>query len=84
MENITTKEVMDKLEMVGERQVKVDEFCWWYMKRIQTDTCTQFTHKESQEGISVCGVRLALAARKHQEINGQVKVTHQTLQTNSQ
>ena len=34
MENITTEEVMDKLDMFQERFRKVDEFGWWDMERI--------------------------------------------------
>ena len=37
---------------------KVDEFCWWDMEIIQTDSGTQFTFKYFQEDISVHGVRL--------------------------
>ena len=60
---------MDKLDMFQTRFVKGDEFVLWDMKIIQTDSGTQFTYKEFQEGISVCGVRLALVAPNHQEIN---------------
>ena len=45
------------------------------MDKIQTDTETQFTSKDFQEGLSVQGVQLKLAAPEHQEINDQVKVT---------
>ena len=51
------------------------------MEIIQTDAGTQFTSKEFQGGISVRKVRLELAAPYHQEINFQVEVTCQTLQT---
>ena len=34
MENITTNEVMDKLDTFQERFVKVDEFGWWDLERI--------------------------------------------------
>ena len=34
MENITTEEVMDKLDMFQARFEKVDEFGWWAMERI--------------------------------------------------
>ena len=81
MENITTEEVMDKIDMFQSRFGKVDAFGWWDMERIQTDAGTQFTPKEFQEGISVRVVLLALAAPDHQEINGQVKVTWRTVQT---
>ena len=32
---------------------KVDEFGWWYMEIIQTDSGMEFTSKEFQGGISV-------------------------------
>ena len=47
---------MDKLDMFQEKSIKVDEFGWWDMEIIQTETGTQFTYKEFQEGISVHGV----------------------------
>ena len=50
------------------------------MEIIQTDAGTNFTSKEFQGGLSVGGVRLALAAWGHQEINGQVEGTWQTCQ----
>ena len=43
------------------------------MEIIQTDSCTQFTSKEFQEGISLHGVLPGLEAKDHQEINGQVE-----------
>ena len=43
MENITTEEVTDKLDMFQEIFVKLDEFGWWDMEIIQSDTSTQFT-----------------------------------------
>ena len=58
MENFTTEEVMDKLDMFQAIFVKVDEFGWWDMYIIQTDVGTHFTSKEFQEGLSVHGVRL--------------------------
>ena len=58
VENITTDEVMNKLDTFQERFVKVDEFGCWDMERIQTDTATQLTSKEFQEGLSVCGCDL--------------------------
>ena len=45
MENITTDEVMDKLDMLQENSGKVDEFGWWDMERTQTDAGTQFISK---------------------------------------
>ena len=62
MENITTEEVMDKLDMFQVIFGKVDEFGWWDIERIQTDAGTQFTSKEFQEYIYVRGVRLELSA----------------------
>ena len=66
MENITTEEVMDKIDMFQERFGKVYEFGWWDTERIKNGTGTQFTYKEFQEGINVYGLRLALAAPDHQ------------------
>ena len=38
MENITTEEVLDKLDMFQSRYRKVDEFGWWNLEIIQTDS----------------------------------------------
>ena len=46
MENITTEEAMDKLDMFQERFGKVDEFGWWDMDRVQTDSGAHFTSKD--------------------------------------
>ena len=40
MVNINTEEVMDKIDMFQEIFGKVDEFGWWYIERIQTDSGT--------------------------------------------
>ena len=48
MENITTEEVMDKLDMFQARIGKVDEFGCWDMERIKTGAGTQLTPKEFQ------------------------------------
>ena len=42
---------MDKLYMFQARFVKIDEFGWWDMERIQTGAGTQFNSKEFQEGL---------------------------------
>ena len=36
---------MDNLDMFQAIFGKVDEFGWWYMERIQTESGTQFTSK---------------------------------------
>ena len=46
MENITTEEVMEKLDIFQAIFGKVDEFGWWYTERIQTDAVMQVTSKE--------------------------------------
>ena len=81
IKNITTEEVMDKLDIFQARFGKLDKIVWWDMEKIQTDDGTQFTSKDFQEGLSVCGKQLALAAPDRQEINGQVKLTWRTLRT---
>ena len=55
MKNITTEEVIDKLNMFQARFGKVDLFGWWDMERIKTDSGMQFTFKEFQEALSVHG-----------------------------
>ena len=51
---------------------KVNEFGWWDMEKIQTDSGMQFTPKDFQEGLSVHGVILVLAAPNHQELMSNV------------
>ena len=65
MENITTEEVMDKLVMFQAIFGKTNEFSWWDMERIQTESGTNFTSKEFQGGIYVRGLQLSLAAPDH-------------------
>ena len=48
MENITTEEFMDKLDMFQTRFGKVYEFGLWDMYIIQTGNIVQFTSKEFQ------------------------------------
>ena len=43
MENITTKEVMEKLDMFQSRSRKIDQFGWWDLERISADAGTHFT-----------------------------------------
>ena len=81
MENITTAEVMDKLDIFQSRFRKIDQFGWWDLERISADAGTQFTSTDSKEECQTCGVCLTLVATEHQEINGQVEVTWRTLRT---
>ena len=81
MENITTAEVMDKLDMFQSRFGKVDQFGWWDLEIISADAGTQFISTEFKEECQTRGVRLILAAPEHQEMNGQVEVTWRTLCT---
>ena len=81
MENISTEEVIDKLDMFQARFGKVDECGWQDMQIIKTGAGIQFTYKEFQEGLIVRGVRLSLSAPDYQEMNGQVEVTWLTLRT---
>ena len=83
MEEITTKEVMDKLDMLQSRFGILDEFGWWGLERISADTGTKFTSTEFKKEYQTRGVHLTLAAPEHQEINGQVEVTWRTFITNA-
>ena len=40
MENITTEEVMDKLDMFQSRFGEIDQFGWWDLERIPADSGT--------------------------------------------
>ena len=51
---------MDKIDMFRARYGKVDEFGWWYMEMIQTDSGMQFNSKELHEGLSIRGVQIEL------------------------
>ena len=66
---------MENIYMFQKIFLKVDEFGWLDMDRIQTDSGTQFTSKDFHEGISVRVVQLSLGAPDHQEINGKFEVT---------
>ena len=81
MDKITTEKVMDKLDMFPYIFVKIDEFGWWYFEKISTYAGKQFTSTEFKKECQTCGVNLALAAPKHQDMYGQVKVTCRTLRT---
>ena len=56
MQNITTEEVMDKLDMFQAKFVKVDKFRRFHMERIKTNIGTHFTSNEFREGLSIHGV----------------------------
>ena len=43
MENITTTEVMDKLDMFLSRLGRIGQLGWWDLERISSDAGTQFT-----------------------------------------
>ena len=40
MENITTAEVLDELDMFQSRFGKINQFGWWYLERISADAGT--------------------------------------------
>ena len=69
MENITTAENMDKLDMFQSRFGKIDQFGWWDLERILEDAGTQFNLTEFKEECQTHGLCLTLAAPEHQEMN---------------
>ena len=81
MENITTTEVMEKLDMFQSRFGKIDQFGWWDLEIISADAGTQFTLTEFKYKCQTRRSWLTLAAPEHQEMNGQVEVTWRTLRT---
>ena len=66
MENITTEEVMEKLDMFQSRSGQIDQFGSWDLERISADAGTQFTSTSFKDECQTCGVRLTLAAPEHQ------------------
>ena len=81
MENITTAEVMEKLDMFQSKFGKIDQFGWWDLERNSADAGTQFILTEFKEECQTRKVRLTLAAPEHQDMNRQVEVTWRTLRT---
>ena len=81
IDNITTAEVMDKLDMFQSRFGQMDQFGWWDLEIISADAGTQFTLTEFKDACQTRGFCLALAAPEHQEMNGEVEVTWRTLRT---
>ena len=69
MENITTAEVMEKLDMFQSRFGKIDQFGWWDLERISSNADTQFTSTEFKDECQTRGFCLTLAAPEHQEMN---------------
>ena len=69
MENITTAEVMDKLDMFQSRFRKIDQSGWWDLERISSDAGTQFPSMEFKDECQTRRVRLTLLAPEHQEMN---------------
>ena len=53
MKNITTAEVMDKLDMFQSRFGKIDQFGWWYLERISADADTQFTSTDLKYNVKL-------------------------------
>ena len=53
MENITTAEVMEKLDMFQSRFGKIDQFDWLDLERISTDAGTQFTLTEFKRNVKL-------------------------------
>ena len=49
MDNITTEEVMEKLDMFQSRFGKIDQFGWWDLEIISADAGTQFTSTEFKD-----------------------------------
>ena len=49
MENITTAEVMDKLDMFQSRFGEIDQFGWWDLEIISAYACTHFTSTKFKE-----------------------------------
>ena len=53
MENITTAEVMDKLDMFQSRFRKIDQFGWWDLEIISADAGTQLPRQISKKNFKL-------------------------------
>ena len=62
MEQVTTEEAMEKLDMFQSRFGKIDQFGWWDLERISADAGTQFTLTEFKDECQTSGFLLTLAA----------------------
>ena len=62
MENITTAEVMDKLDMFQSIFGKIDEFGWWDLEIISAYAGTQFTSMDFKQEFQTRGVFSTLTA----------------------
>ena len=78
MDKITTEEVMDQLDMFQSRFGQIDQIGWWDLERISAYAGMHFTSTEFKDECQTRGVCLTLAAREHQEMNGQIEVTWRT------
>ena len=65
IENITTTEVMDKLDMFQFRFRKTDQFGWWDLERISADAGSQFTLTKFKDECQTRGVCLTIEAPGH-------------------
>ena len=78
---ITTKEVMEMLDMFQSRFGKIDQCGWWDLEIFSADAGTQFTSTDFKEEFQTSKVHFTLAAQEHQEMNRQVEFTWRTLRT---
>ena len=53
MENITTAEVMNKLDIFQSRFGKIDQFGWWDLERISADAGTQLPQRSSKRNVKL-------------------------------
>ena len=81
MDNITTEEVMKKLDMFQSRFEQIDQFGSWDLERISADVSMQFTLTEFKDECQTRKVHLMVSAPEYQEMNGQVEVNWRTLRT---
>ena len=66
MDNITTEEVMDQLDIFQYRFGKIDECGWCYLYIISSDVRMQFTATNFKEECQTHGVHLTLSSPEHQ------------------
>ena len=81
MEEVTTEEVIDKLELFISKFGKVDQFGWCNLESIRADAGSQFLSEEFKDYCATRGINLSIAAPEHQEMNGLSEVTWRQIRT---
>ncbi|MGH7973946.1 MAG: hypothetical protein ACREBR_00370 [bacterium] len=84
MQHLTTQGVLEGLQAFAVRFGRIDEVGYLDFERIQSDAGPQFTSEEFKHEALSAGIRLTIAAPRHQEQNTYCERTWQTIRTIAQ